>query len=181
MAERLPPKKPGFGMMSKNLMFWPFIILVGLVIANTLRGRNDEYTEVPYSVFAAELERNNIARVEITNGKSVEGDFKQGVAHESRDVAQFSTILPIKDSEALLDRIEQQNIPIAAKEPRESFGTLLFGLLPWVILIGLWIFFFRQVQQGGNKAFSFGKSKAKLLTGDTPKVTFQDVAGADAD
>jgi cell division protease FtsH len=179
MAERLPPKKPGFGMMSKNLMFWPFIILVGLVIANTLRGRNDEYTEVPYSVFAAELERNNIARVEITNGKSVEGDFKQGVAHESRDVAQFSTILPIKDSEALLDRIEQQNIPIAAKEPRESFGTLLFGLLPWVILIGLWIFFFRQVQQGGNKAFSFGKSKAKLLTGDTPKVTFQDVAGAD--
>ncbi len=96
MAERLPPKKPGFGMMSKNLMFWPFIILVGLVIANTLRGRNDEYTEVPYSVFAAELERNNIARVEITNGKSVEGDFKQGVAHESRDVAQFSTIFFIQ-------------------------------------------------------------------------------------
>jgi cell division protease FtsH len=179
MAERLPPKKPNFGMMSKNLMFWPFIILVGLVIWNTLGNRRDEYTDVPYSMFAAELERNNVARVEITNGKSIEGDFRQGVAYESRDVVQFSTILPIRDSEALLDRIEQQNIPIAAKEPRESVGTLLFGLLPWVILIGLWIFFFRQVQQGGNRAFSFGKSKAKLLTGDTPKVTFQDVAGAD--
>jgi len=179
MSERMPPKKLGFGGMSKNLMFWPLIFLVGLFLWNTLGNRGEEYTEVPYSVFAAELERNNIARVEITSGKAIEGDFKQGVAYESRDVVQFSTILPIQDSEMLLERIEGQNIPISAKEPRESFGTLLFGLLPWVILIGLWIFFFRQVQQGGNRAFSFGKSKAKLLTGDTPKVTFQDVAGAD--
>ncbi len=179
MAERLPPKKMGFGMMSKNLMFWPLIVLLGLFLWNTLGDRREEYTEVPYSLFAGELERNNIARVEITSGKAVEGDFKQGVAFESRDVVQFTTILPIKDSEVLLERIEQQNIPISAKEPKDSIGILLFNMLPWVILIGLWIFFFRQVQQGGNRAFSFGKSKAKLLTGDTPKVTFQDVAGAD--
>jgi len=169
----------GFGMMSKNLMFWPLIVLLGLFLWNTLGDRREEYTEVPYSLFAGELERNNIARVEITSGKAVEGDFKQGVAFESRDVVQFTTILPIKDSEVLLERIEQQNIPISAKEPKDSIGILLFNMLPWVILIGLWIFFFRQVQQGGNRAFSFGKSKAKLLTGDTPKVTFQDVAGAD--
>jgi cell division protease FtsH len=179
MAERLPPKKMGFGMMSKNMMFWPLIILLGLFLWNTLGDRREEFTEVPYSLFAGELERNNIARVEITSGKAIEGDFKQGVAFESRDVVKFSTILPIKDSEVLLERIEQQNIPISAKEPKDSIGTLLFSMLPWVILIGLWIFFFRQVQQGGNRAFSFGKSKAKLLTGDTPKVTFQDVAGAD--
>ena len=179
MAVRLPPKKMGFGMMSKNLMFWPLIVLLGLFLWNTLGDRREEYTEVPYSLFAGELERNNIARVEITSGKAVEGDFKQGVAFESRDVVQFTTILPIKDSEVLLERIEQQNIPISAKEPKDSIGILLFNMLPWVILIGLWIFFFRQVQQGGNRAFSFGKSKAKLLTGDTPKVTFQDVAGAD--
>jgi cell division protease FtsH len=179
MAERLPPKKMGFGMMSKNLMFWPLIFLLGLFLWNTLGDRREEYTEVPYSLFAGELERNNIERVEITNGKTIEGDFKQGIAFESRDVIQFSTVLPIKDSEILLERIELQNIPISAKEPKDSIGTLLFSMLPWVILIGLWIFFFRQVQQGGNRAFSFGKSKAKLLTGDTPKVTFQDVAGAD--
>ena len=179
MADRLPPKKPGFGMMNKNLMFWPLIFLVGLFLWNTLGNKRAEYTDIPYSLFASELERNNIARVEITNGKSVEGEFKQSVSHMNSSVGKFSTILPIKDSEVLLQRIEQQKIPIAAKEPKESFGTLLFGLLPWVILIGLWIFFFRQVQQGGNRAFSFGKSKAKLLTADTPKVTFQDVAGAD--
>jgi cell division protease FtsH len=56
---------------------------------------------------------------------------------------------------------------------------VFINLLPWLILIGLWLFFFRQVQAGGNRAFSFGKSKAKLLTGDTPKVTFADVAGCD--
>jgi len=52
-------------------------------------------------------------------------------------------------------------------------------ILPYLVLVALWIFFIRQMQAGGNKAFSFGKSKAKLLTGDTPKVTFADVAGAD--
>jgi len=150
MAERLPPKKPGFGMMSKNLMFWPLIFLVGLVLWNALGNRREEFTDVPYSMFASELERNNIARVEITNGKTIEGDFKQSVPYQSRDVVQFSTILPIQDSEILLERIEQQNIPISAKEPKESFGTLLFGLLPWVILIGLWIFFFR-----GNTDMSY--------------------------
>jgi cell division protease FtsH len=51
--------------------------------------------------------------------------------------------------------------------------------LPWIVLIGFWLFFMRQMQAGGNKAFSFGKSKAKLLSGDTPKITFADVAGAD--
>jgi cell division protease FtsH len=56
---------------------------------------------------------------------------------------------------------------------------VLVSLLPWVLILGIWIFLFRQMQAGGNKAFSFGKSKAKLLSGDTPKVTFADVAGAD--
>ncbi|HEX9633324.1 MAG TPA: ATP-dependent zinc metalloprotease FtsH, partial [Gemmatimonadales bacterium] len=88
-------------------------------------------------------------------------------------------LLPVQNSEMLLERIEAQGIPIQAREPRTPFGTVFINLLPWLILIGLWLFFFRQVQAGGNRAFSFGKSKAKLLTGDTPKVTFADVAGCD--
>ena len=87
--------------------------------------------------------------------------------------------LPVQNSEALVQRLEAKNVPIDAKEPKPSIGAVLLQLLPWMILIGLWLFFFRQVQQGGNRAFAFGKSKAKLLTGDTPKVTFADVAGAD--
>ena len=56
---------------------------------------------------------------------------------------------------------------------------MVVSFLPWLLLIGFYLFLFRQMQAGGAKAFSFGKSKAKLLTGDTPKVTFADVAGAD--
>ena len=180
MAERMPPKKLGWGVMSKNLMFWILIILVSLVMYQMVGSKRDEHVEVSYSIFSRELQQNNIADVEIESGKFVKGTFKQSVADgQGNDVKKFETVLPIQDSEALLERLEEKGIAIAAKEPKPGFGAVFIQLLPWVILIGLWIFFFRQVQQGGNRAFSFGKSKAKLLTADTPKVTFQDVAGAD--
>ncbi len=179
MADRLPPTKIGWGMMSRNLMFWLLIILVSLVFYQVFGNRRNDATEVRYSTFRQELEEDNIASVEITSGKFVEGDFKREVSHEGNQVTKFQTVLPIQDSELLLERLEEKSVPITAKEPKPGFGTVFIQLLPWVILIGLWVFFFRQVQQGGNRAFSFGKSKAKLLTADTPKVTFQDVAGAD--
>ncbi|UCD24645.1 MAG: ATP-dependent zinc metalloprotease FtsH [Gemmatimonadota bacterium] len=165
--------------MSKNLMFWVLIVLVSLVFYQTLGSRRDDFIEVPYSIFSRELQQNNIAEVEVERGKVVEGRFKQPIAHDGDEVEQFKAVLPIQDSESLVERLEEKSVPIKAVEPKTGFGTIFIQLLPWVILIGLWIFFFRQVQQGGNRAFSFGKSKAKLLTGDTPKVTFQDVAGAD--
>ena len=149
MAERMPPKKLGWGMMSKNLMVWLLIILVSMVFWQMLGSRRDEHTEIPYSLFNDELGRNNVAQVEITSGKLIKGEFKQGITYESREVAQFRSVLPIKDSEMLLQRMEEQNIPITGKEPKQSFGTLFLGFLPWVVLIGLWFFFFRQVQQFG--------------------------------
>ncbi len=179
MAEGLPPKKLGWGMMSKNLLFWLLIILVPLAFYQVVGGRQGDHEEIPYSIFSRELEKNNIATLEITSGKLVKGDLRQSISMDGREVGSFTTILPIQDSEMLLERFEEKNIRLVAKVPKPSFGTVLIQLLPWVILIGLWIFFFRQVQQGGNRAFSFGKSKAKLLSGDTPKVSFQDVAGCD--
>ncbi len=179
MGEKLPPRKVGWGMMSRNLMFWLLIILVSLVFYQAFGPKGDDATEIRYSTFRQQLNDDNIASVEITSGKFVEGEFKREVSYEGNQVTKFKTVLPIQDSEMLLERLEEKNVPIAAKEPKPGFGTIFIQLLPWVILIGLWVFFFRQVQQGGNRAFSFGKSKAKLLTADTPKVTFQDVAGAD--
>ena len=68
---------------------------------------------------------------------------------------------------------------ITAESARPSIGTVVLSWLPVILIIAIWVFIIRQMQAGGNKAFSFGKSKAKLLAGDTPKVTFADVAGAD--
>jgi cell division protease FtsH len=70
-------------------------------------------------------------------------------------------------------------VQIQAEDARPSFTTILISLFPYLLIFGIWFFLFRSMQAGGAKAFSFGKSKAKLLTGDTPKVTFDDVAGAD--
>jgi cell division protease FtsH len=164
---------------SKNLVFWMLIVLLSVAFYRiTVRG-GDDHQEVPYTTFRVQLDDGNIASVEITDGKFVQGEFKRDISVEGRAVHDFSVVLPIQDSEELLSTLEEQEVTITGKVPRPSFGTIFLNLLPWIILIGLWIFFFRQVQQGGNRAFQFGRSKAKLLTGDTPKVTFGDVAGAD--
>jgi cell division protease FtsH len=85
----------------------------------------------------------------------------------------------VANSPKEVDRLRDANVVISAQDAKPSLGYLLITWLPWLVIIGFWLFIFRQMQAGGAKAFSFGKSKAKLLTGDTPKVTFADVAGAD--
>ena len=181
MADRsTPPKgKMSWNSASKNLVFWMLIVLLSVAFYKMTASRGDKHPEVPYTTFRGELDTDNITSVEITDGKFVRGEFKRAISLDGRTVQQFSVVLPIQDSEALIVQLEEHNVRITGKIPRPSFGTIFLNLLPWIILIGLWIFFFRQVQQGGNRAFQFGRSKAKLLTGDTPKVTFGDVAGAD--
>ena len=180
MTERQPPtRKVNWSQLSRQAVFWLLVILLPVAFYQILGSSREEFTEVPYSTFNRELERNNIVEVEITSGQLVRGEFKQSIPVEGERVTRFRVLLPVQNSEMLLERIEAQGIPIQAREPRTPFGTVFINLLPWLILIGLWLFFFRQVQAGGNRAFSFGKSKAKLLTGDTPKVTFADVAGCD--
>ena len=180
MAERKPPNnKFTWSGLSRNLVFWLLIILLPIVFYQMIGANRDGAEEISYTQFQNYLDQDNIAQVELTSGKFVEGEFKRPITVNGRQVERFSVVLPIQDSELFLERLEEQSVPISAKEPKPGFGTVLVQLLPWVILIGLWVFFFRQVQAGGNRAFSFGKSKAKLLTGDTPKVTFQDVAGCD--
>ncbi len=181
MADRpTPPKgKLDWGSASKKMVFWMLIVLLSIAFYRMTVSRRDDHTEIDYTLFRGQLEQGNITAVEITDGKFIKGDFNRPVVVERRAVQKFSVVLPIQDSEALLTMLEAQEVTISGKVPRPSFGTIFLNLLPWVILIGLWIFFFRQVQQGGNRAFQFGRSKAKLLTGDTPKVTFGDVAGCD--
>jgi cell division protease FtsH len=180
MADRkTPTPKFSWAGLSRNLVFWMLIILIPIAFYQMVDANRSAVGEISYTEFQSYLDRDNIARAEITSGKFVEGEFKRPVTKDGQEVEKFRLVLPIQDSELFIQRLEEHDVPISAKEPKPGFGTLLFQFLPWVILIALWIFFFRQVQQGGNRAFAFGKSKAKLLSGDTPKTTFQDVAGCD--
>ncbi|HXV86902.1 MAG TPA: ATP-dependent metallopeptidase FtsH/Yme1/Tma family protein, partial [Gemmatimonadales bacterium] len=179
MTDRPTPRKFSLSAISKNLVFWLLIVLLSIAFYQMVNSAKAEYADIKYSTFSRELERDNVAEVEITSGQFVRGEFKEQISVNGRVVRQFSVMLPVQHSESLVERLESRNIPIEAKEPRPSLGAVFLQLLPWMILIGLWLFFWRQVQQGGNRAFAFGKSRAKQLTADTPKLTFADVAGCD--
>src|SRR5688500_15919280 len=175
-----PPKKSfNWGRFSKTLSFWILVILIPVAFIQFSGTRSSDAPQINYTQYSQELERDNLAKVTIHAGRTITGDFKQRVSVRGKDVKSFTVRLPVENSDAELDRLKAKNVTIDAQDARPSIGAFLINFLPYFLLIGFWIFLFKQMQAGGNKAFSFGKSKAKLLTGDTPKVTFADVAGAD--
>ena len=184
MPASTPPNKPqkdgnNWGRLSKTISFWILVILIPVALIQLSGGRGDQAQEVSYSDYITQLQNDNIKDITITAGKSGAGDFKQPIAKDGQQVTKFTVNYPAANSEAEVDKLMAKGVQIKAQEERPSFLMMFLNFAPWILFIGIYIFFFRQMQAGGAKAFSFGKSKAKLLTGDTPKVTFADVAGAD--
>jgi cell division protease FtsH len=181
MPERLPPPPPKFSWarLSKTVAFWLIVVLVPVTFFQLTARRGAEAPEIKYTEFAAALDRGNVKSVEIADLRDVTGEFKAPERIGENDVLRFTMQLPFEASEAFVARLREGGVPVSAKRARPGILTLLVGALPWLLIIGFWVFMFRQVQAGSGRAFQFGKSKAKLLTGDTPKVTFVDVAGAD--
>src|SRR5687768_12581091 len=175
-----PPKKPfNLGRFSKTLSFWILVILIPVAFILFSSSRSESAPEINYSLYDQELQRDNLREVKIQAGRSAVGQFKQPVIVGNKEARKFTLKFPIENNPKELDRLLAKNVVISGTDARPSFGAILFNFLPYFLLIAFWIFLFKQMQAGGAKAFSFGKSKAKLLTGDTPKVTFADVAGAD--
>ena len=181
MPDRLPPPRFSWSKLSKTAAFWLIVLLIPVVLLELTSSRGGETTEIAYYDFSQQLDHDNVARVEITQGQDPElhGEFKSPAHVQGHDVVRFTTQLPFQPSEAFATALLQHNVQMSARPARQGFLGLFVGVLPWLVLIGFWIFIFRQMQSGGSRAFAFGKSKAKLLTGDTPKITFADVAGAD--
>ncbi len=180
MPNKNPKKPTNWSRISKNVSFWVFVILVPVAIIQ-FSGKGAEATpEIPYTpMYDHELQANNIDKVTIQAGRLLTGEFKQKVPVKGRLVSKFKVLLPTENSSDEVARLREHNVQIQAEEARASLTTILISLFPYLLIFGIWFFLFRSMQAGGAKAFSFGKSKAKLLTGDTPKVTFDDVAGAD--
>ncbi len=168
----------GWAGRSKALSFWALVILVPLIFLRLSGSGREQTPEVDYSFYDAELAKDNIAKVTI-QGRKVIGEFRSRVAIEGKEAQKFSTLLPIDNSDAEMTRLRDKKVEIKARDEGLTFTSFLIAFAPYLLIIAFWIFIFRQMQAGGAKAFSFGKSKAKLLTGDTPKLTFADVAGAD--
>ena len=180
MPNKTPKKPTNWSKVSKQLSFWVFVILVPVAIIQFSGKGSDAAPEIAYTPqYLEQLQKDNIDKVTIQGGRLVQGDFKNKVPVKGRLVQKFKVLLPMENSADEVKRLTDHGVQIQAEEPRASFTAILIGLFPYLLIFGIWFFLFRSMQAGGAKAFSFGKSKAKLLTGDTPKVTFDDVAGAD--
>src|SRR5574341_441934 len=165
--------------MLRQLSFWALLIVGGIALINFAANRSQEAAEISYTTFTQELDRDNIASVEITERLQVKGTFRHSVVVGRQNAERFTTLLPFESSDTWIATLRTKGVEVRAKEIRPSFGLVLVQFLPYLLILGMIIFMLRQMQQGGNRAFAFGKSKAKLLAGDTPKVTFADVAGCD--
>jgi cell division protease FtsH len=158
---------------SKNIALW---IIIGLLLVSLFNlfqnsSNNKSSSKISFSDFIAATEAGNVSEVHII-GNNVEGYLDNG--------RPFTTYSPNYPN--LVDKLNEYGVKISASPADKSMHPFLSILLSWfpmLLLIGVWIFFMRQMQGGGGKALGFGKSKAKLLNEAVGKVTFEDVAGID--
>jgi cell division protease FtsH len=156
--------------MSKNLALWLVLVLIFLFLFNIFSKQHGREPEIIFSEFIAAVDRGEIQEVTI-QGHNIQGKYRNG--------ERFKTFAP--NDPDLVKMLRDKKVKIAAKPEDESpwYMVLLVNWFPMLLLIGVWIFFMRQMQVGGGKAMSFGKSRAKLLTENQHKVTFNDVAGVE--
>jgi hypothetical protein len=153
----------------KTVMLWMSLLVVVFLAWHFAQFQKKE-TPVKFSEFMAQVEAGQVADVTIT-GNEIKGHFA------SREA--FRTFAPVGYDKLVDTLLTKQVIVNYQPDQTPTWANMLISWAPFLLLIGFWIFFMRQMQSGGNKALSFGKSKAKLLASQQKKVTFKDVAGVD--
>ena len=156
--------------LQKNIALWLFISLVFVLLYHLFNQPKSAQENIIYSDFVSYAEKGQIVEVTI-QGESISGKLNDG--------KNFKTYAP-KDA-GLIQILKDKGVRIASKPAEESpwYMNVLISWVPMLLLVGVWIFFMRQMQAGGGKAMAFGKSKARLVTDKSKTVTFADVAGID--
>jgi len=152
------------GRISKNAALLGLMALLFLMGIQFVRNNDSASAKISYTQFRAQLRAGNVHRVTVKD-REIEGEFRAPVIELDQEVTQFQLTLPGEITDGLIEDLEAEDVIIDAETSQPGWGTLLLGALPW--------------QGGGNRAFQFGRSKAKLISPDTPKTTFADVAGVD--
>ncbi|OSI15780.1 ATP-dependent zinc metalloprotease FtsH [Neisseria dumasiana] len=165
------------GNIFKNVLVWLVLGVALMAAFNAISDKQENKQQIEYSQFIEQVNKGEVANVNI-EGSGLSGYLIKG---ERNDKTRFFTNAPLDDNlvKTLLDK--QVRVKVIPEEKPSMLTSLFFSLLPVMLLIGAWFYFMRMQSGGGGKggAFSFGKSRAKLLDKDTNKVTFADVAGCD--
>ena len=160
--------------MAKNLILWVVIALVLMSVFNNFGPRRSGTQQIDYSQFIADVKAGRVQKV-VIEGRNIQGVLQTG--------ERFGTYTPETDNRALVGDLLENGVVIDARPPEQQslLMQIFISWFPMLLLIGVWIFFMRQMQggAGGRGALSFGKSRARLLGEDQVKVTFSDVAGVD--
>ena len=156
----------------KNIIFWVLMVALTILVWAVVKSNTvDHVADLTFTGFMTEVNNSNVKDVTIA-GTDATGTFK-------KDSGKFKTTVPANYPD-LYKALQDKNVNVTLKDNSGSnWMTWVANGLPMILLLGLWIFFMRQMQSGGNKALSFGKSRAKLLSSQQKKVTFKDVAGVD--
>ncbi len=155
----------------KQVALWLVVIAVAIVVYNVFNTAAVVDTEIKFSKFLEYVENDQVATVKIV-GSNIEGELFDSSA-------EFTTVAPDGYDNYIQD-LRDHGVAIEAEAAQQSpYLTALLGWAPMLILIGVWIFFMRQMQSGGNRALAFGKSRARLSSNQEKKVSFKNVAGAD--
>jgi len=154
----------------RSIIFWIAAGIIIIVLWSLLQSPGAVKKEINFSEFMDEVERGTISEVTIA-GNQLKGKYTDGQAFKSVAPSQYDDLVKI---------LRENNIVINVKDTsRSPWFSYLFTWFPIILLILFWVFFMRQMQAGGNKALSFGKSRAKLFSGVQKNVTFKDVAGVE--
>ncbi|MBI3448875.1 MAG: ATP-dependent metallopeptidase FtsH/Yme1/Tma family protein [Acidobacteria bacterium] len=161
----------------RAITFWVLAILAVFFLYQFFKTQSHQQIELTYSDFMKKAQEGQIASVTISGGESgyeIEGEYKNA-SEDKKYLRSFA--LP---DDKLLSTLQSNGVQVTVRKPKDSpYLLTLISWAPMLLIIGIWIFFMRQMQSGGNKALSFGKSKAKLQSSQGKKVTFKDVAGVD--
>ncbi len=173
-----PDPNQNLGRLSKNAALVALILLVALFAVQSVRSEDGSSIHMTTSEFLDYLEDDAVSSV-LFREKAIEGEFRATQTIEGVDYNTFTARMTSEVDQAFVTRLRAQGVEVDAEEAQTGWSTVLLSALPWLLFIAFWIWIFRTMQGGGNRAFQFGRSKAKLISPDTPKVTFADVAGAD--
>ena len=159
--------------LGRNIALWVVVALFLVLLFNVFQPTNTQASasQIAYSSFLDQVNNNQVQNVTIT-GQDITGSTKDGKS--------FETYAP--QDPALVSRLEAASVTVTAKPEGDTMNPFLRVLISWapmLLIVGVWIFFMRQMQGGGGRAMGFGKSRARLLTEKQGRVTFEDVAGID--
>ncbi len=178
--DKPPPTEPPRNLkrVSRTASFWLLLGLMSVLAFQFIRGGDRSVSQLSTTELYRQLDNNNVLKVTFVGDAEVRGELRSTITVDETDVTEFvSTVIP-GDAENLVAGLRERGVEMDAERKELGWLPVVGSFLPWILIIAFWLWIIRSMQSGGNRAFQFGRSKARLITPDTPKVTFVDVAGA---